>query len=517
MAERDLNAEMQEWQQSRNLKAEMEEWQSKKQPAPWYEQAYEGLKDLSEGLGVSGLKTYYGAKDLIGMGSPEDRQTLEAWKKAAGDSGMGAIGEIAGDVGQLVAPGMGGLRAAKALEAAGKATTASRALPVAADIAGGAAHGYVSLPGEGETRLGEAAEEAAWAGGGAAVGKVLKTALAGATGSEVAQRLRDQGAKLTIGQTIPAMQKIENLLSVVPFTARPLIRAREKSRKSLEKIAMQRAAPPTSETLTGLNPVAREVSNVGQKGVDELYNAFQEAYGQVWGKMDDLNDFGLRLNELLKRQQGRLGKSDWRKVQNVLQDMNAKYQKGRSAQVLDTTIRDALPSASSAKNRDLRSALGEIRSELRASLPEESQIGLKRLDELWPNYKVLEGATGTPAARKKARSAQPGEIDVEELTTGITGATTKRQRGRGIGPMMDLEADWYAAKGTQPGILPSWAMRAIQSPLFSDFTGLQGTLNRRIAGTGIGQKNMRDLIQQYQASALRDYISPARFGAALEE
>ena len=94
------------------LRRELEKRQQEK-PAEEpnvFQKALGRVQDFSEGIGVSGLETYYGAKDLLGLGSAKDKQTLEAWRRAAGESGWGTAGQITGDVAQYLLPaGISGL------------------------------------------------------------------------------------------------------------------------------------------------------------------------------------------------------------------------------------------------------------------------------------------------------------------------------------------------------------------------------------------------------------------------
>jgi hypothetical protein len=499
------------------LEAQDAETPSAESDRPWYA----GIQDLSEGIGVSMLETGYGLKDLIpGMEvTDENRATLKAWKEAAGESGWGTAGRIGGEVAQLAVPGGAGLKAARALSAANKASKTARALPLAADVAGVTAHGAVRLPGEDESRLQNAMSAAQWGLGGAAAGKVLKGALTGARGTEAAQRLRDAGAKLTAGQTLgrPAAA-LENILTVTPFFARPLARARQKSEESISRIAMREAAPPTIATLKTAKPVPMEVKNMGQKGVDELYDGFQQGYNDAWGAMRSLNPrVGGKIDYIAKQGKKRLTKGQRRKVDNVLSDMNDVYKASPdgSAQELDVILKNAI--VGSKKSREVDRVIKDIRQTLRSGLPKESQTALKRLDEKWPKYLAVEAAAAVPASAKKAKVGVPGEFGVDELFAGSAKAGTTRTTGRGKSPLQGIVNDWYRIKGAEKGILPTKALRIIQSPLFSDYSGLQGTINRRIAGTGLGQKAARDLMQEEWAKQLRYGISGARLGAAYED
>jgi hypothetical protein len=145
---------------------------------PWWEKALVGA-----GGGLR--RTYLGAKDLVGQGNDAETQELKDWaknKEALG--GWGTAGEAVGDMATTAIPGGGGaVLGAKML---------TKALPILSRVGGagarvfnlgtagraateGAISAGLQKPGEGETRLGNAAT-------GGAVGAVLPMA-AGAVGA----------------------------------------------------------------------------------------------------------------------------------------------------------------------------------------------------------------------------------------------------------------------------------------------------------------------------------------------
>jgi hypothetical protein len=157
--------------------------------------AEKGLVGIGGGL----RRTYLGAKDLVGQGTPDEQQELKDWSNnKEGLGGWGTAGEVVGELAATALPGAG------AANVAGKVLT--KALPVmkrvgqaggrtfnlgtvgTAAVEGGVAGG-VQAPGEGESRLGNAAQ-------GAALGSALPLALAG--GAPVANLVRREfglGAK----------------------------------------------------------------------------------------------------------------------------------------------------------------------------------------------------------------------------------------------------------------------------------------------------------------------------------
>jgi hypothetical protein len=293
----------------------------------------------------------------------------------------------------------------------------------------------------------------------------------------------------------------------MPFMARPLARARQKSEESIHRIALREAAPP------GMVP-----KDMGQKGVDELYKGFEDGYTQAWGAMSELAPrIGGKIDLVAQRGMKTLSKGQRRKVMNVLNDVNDAYKAnpGGSAQQLDVLLKNAIVGGK--KTREVDKVLKEVRKTLRSGLPKESQYALSGLDKQWPKYLAVEGAAATPGAAKKAKVGVPGEFGPDELFTGVKGAGRKRLTGRGKAPLQQLSNDWFNVKGAERGIIPTKALRLIQSPLFSDFSGMQGTVNRRIAGTGMGQKTMRELMEEEMIQNLRYGISGARLGAGIEE
>ncbi|GAG36339.1 unnamed protein product, partial [marine sediment metagenome] len=252
---------------------------------------------------------------------------------------------------------------------------------------------------------------------GAGVGKVLQTTLAGAKGTAAANRLRDKGAKLTAGQTIgrPAAA-VENILSIIPFAARPLSRARRASEESIHRIALREAAPPTVESMRGISPVSMDIAEMGQAGVDEIFQGFQRAYGDAWGGISDLAPrTGGRIKLIADRGAKNLSGKDRRKIKRVLDDMNRAGTKS-NARELDAIIRNEIVDGKKTKAVD--KVLREMRATLRGGLPEGSQTALRRLDKQWPKYLAVESAAATAPAMKKAKVGIPGEFGPDQLATG---------------------------------------------------------------------------------------------------
>lgn len=187
------------------------------------ELAAEGMSWWEKGLtGVGGglRRTYLGAKDLVGLGSPEEQQELKDWssnKEALG--GWGTAGEITGELAATAIPGMGA--------SAGAAKLLTKALPVAtrlgsvggrtfnlgaagrAAVEGGVA-GTIQAPAEGESRVGNAVQ-------GATLGAALPLTLAGgAKAVNVARRELSPGVKQS---TIRGYNALERTLGKDRFEA----------------------------------------------------------------------------------------------------------------------------------------------------------------------------------------------------------------------------------------------------------------------------------------------------------
>lgn len=533
MAERNLQAEMEEWQERQRLEKEMAEFRaSQQQEKPdskfslgSVKGAIEDWRDLSEGIGVSALETYYGAKDLLGLGNENDRAVLKRWKDAAGRSGWGTAGEVVGDVAQYAVPGSAGLKGAKALNAANKARLAAKALPTAADVAGSAAIAYTKLPEEGQTREENAAQEAGMALGGAALGKTLKVIGAGTDMHPAAERLRDKGVKMTIGQAHPHLKRLEDMMEVTPGAARAIKGMKRQANTTWHKAALQEAAPLTASTVKEMDPTKLtrfKVTEAGHEGVRQLKKAYDEAYDEAYGSISklrlrhigDILDAGNRGSDILTKTQRA-------KVKRLREDILHLWRNNKdgSAKLISERIKNEMMGTPKARNLD--SVLDDMLSRLKAGLPEENQLALQRVDADYGKYVAVREAAGSATARKSANvfHRAEGEFDpagmfgIEDLVGGSGRASNRYDRGLGNAPMQDFINDSMQTVGQEMGPTPlSWWRR------MSDFfptIGPQRTFGEVVAGNKAYQSTGRRLVRSRAAQEARKYASPARLSAAL--
>lgn len=490
---------------------------------PWYE-------DLGEGYMASMMDLGLGLKDLMAKSpispslspripTPEqgvtdwDRSRLKEWKEDASESGWGTAGRIGGELHQLAIPGGAGYRLYRTLQATGKQLPKlAKHIPFAADLVGSAATGAARLPEEGETRGGEALRESVGALAGKGVEEVGRVALAGARGTPEAARLRDQGVKLTAGQTLGGRaRETENLLRIVPFFARPIKKGREAAEESLRRTAIREAAPPTPESLLTDTPVPIKLSKNTREARQQLQDAYDAGYEKAFTPIKDMPPETVQqLGVLVNSSKPRLTKSERAILQRTVEDINnvATNDPAASLARVDKIIRDNLQGTP--KRKEIDRVLHEMRDTIRSSQPPEYQRALQLLDEKYPNFIAIRNAIGSSGASKKV-----GEFSLDELNQGARAAANKYTRGTARQPYMQYLDDAYTAHGQVPGVLPSAALRVIQSPVFFDPAGLVGFTSRRLAGTGLGQKEARRVLESELAKQLRYGVSGARAGAAI--
>jgi hypothetical protein len=478
----------------------------------WYE-------DFGEGIVASGLDTVYGIKDLVTDLSDEERARLKDWKEDAGQSGWGTAGRVVGEIGQLAVPGAAGIKAARALNAVGKAAKTARALPLAADVAGSAGLGYVQLPDDAASRGQEAWQGGAAALAGGALGTILSKAIVGAKGSQAAQNLRDKGAKLTLGQVRPGIGFIEDLTTVLPVLGKSIRKLREKSDDSLHKLTLREAAPPTPESLKKIGSGKidyYEPKGMGQDAVDDLYSAFERSYDSVWGNVNKLKPRTLgRVDYILKEGLKDLGDTEahaLRRVQRDLEKLKGKVDTAPSE--IDRVIRRQL--GYTAKTREPDLVLRGMRKALRSGLPKDSQKALKAIDKKYPNYKAVENAAGTKPASMSAKDGGiPGLFNPEQALGGALQTVKKPLRGRGKYPMRQLLTDQVSVQTDMPGIIGTYGIRKRQA--IPDISmGMLARMNQQLAGNYPYQKRIREALQEELAKRLRYTSSSARIGGALE-
>jgi hypothetical protein len=509
--------------------------------------AIDKIADFSEGIGVSGLETYYGVKDLLGLGEEGDKKTLDAWRRAAGESGWGGAGQFTGEMAQFAIPGGGALKGARLLDAANKARRTAKALPVVGDVAGVAAIEAAQLPGEGESRLGNAATATAFGAGGHALGGALRLASAGAKGkSDLFRRWRDEGFKPTVGQAIPVLNRAENLLAYIPITAKGVARQRAQSADSIHRKALSEAAPPNPETLKKF--VAKEVDEIdfykptqpGHKGTKELQRKYTEAYEAAYPKINDLKpEFVQDVAEVFGRHDDILVGSDLNNVKMLARELSETLQKAKKdPDATYSLIKRKLDKfRTDAGDAEIDKVVRELKEVFTKAMPERNKVALAQIDKQYGRWAATTYAAGTAGARARVgpkdlpttkgrffsrqdpyeRGVEntAGMFTLDELVQGSGRASpTKYAAGTGDAPMQNFITEANSLVQEQIGALPVFGVRLSQA--IPHFGSKQ--VGDVIAGNFRYQKIMRDILKKYrEESAIPYAFSPYRAGAAYEE
>lgn len=485
---------------------------------PWYE-------DFGEGFVTSGLETVYGLKDLMANSpisptlaprtpTPEqgvtdnERSRLKDWQQDAAQSGWGTAGRVTGELAQLAIPGGAGLKAARAAK---EGSRLAKVLPLSADVTGSAAIGAARLPDEGETRAENAATEAAGALVGHGLERVGRGLLAGAIGREAANRLQDAGVQVTAGQKLGGLaQKWENNLALFPMIARPMDAARDKFDRTLIRTALRDAAPPQPGTLLSDAPKELQLPERHREAREVLKQAFEKNYEDAFTPINRMpQETVQQLGQIVQDSLPRLTEAESTILKRTIKDVNkiASSNPDASLAKVDKVLRDAI--TGSKEMRELDGALKSLQDTIRASQPAPNQKALQLLDSKYPKFVAIRNATGTLPASKRA-----GEITLDDLNAGARAAANKYTRGGETQPFMQFLDDAFETRGEVPGVIPTQSRRFIQAvPGF----GVAGTINRRIAGEGIGQKQARKILESELAKQLRYGVSGARLGAAYED
>lgn len=180
------------------------------------------------GAGSAAMKTFYGGKQLLSGGtlSPEDQQAVRDWSTIEQEAPVGAV---AGNIGMMVAPGLGLAKAPSMLGAVGR-TILNPATAVKSAAVGA---GYMGLQpteeqgAEGlQQRAIEAAKGGAFGAGGYGIAKGLGRALAPRAGQPITQSIGTAGQPVAAGTTAEELARVELLKRLpVPITEQDIIRS----------------------------------------------------------------------------------------------------------------------------------------------------------------------------------------------------------------------------------------------------------------------------------------------------
>jgi len=442
-----------------------------------------GMQDFSEGIGVSGLKTYYGLKDLVGLGEESDRKTLKAWQDASGESFMGAGGEMVGDVAQMMLPGGGALKGGRAASLAG-------------DVLSGTALGAVQLPNEGETRTANATMMAAGGAGGHVLGKALGVPLVGMRGTEASERLRDMGAELTPGQLKEGIpRRIESLAEyIVPSVSKSIKTAKEKSKATLSKALLNRVKPATAPSA----PV----------DVADLNRMWDEAYQAAWPGVEVLNT-KQGYNKIVNAMSNAIKRQKTNKkvaaMNRVADDVDALINTpGTSLAEVDALLREQLRYKKRGTSKVWDDSIQDVRNAFIEAMPAENKSTLRQLNRDYGKKAAL------TAGMRTASALETGVMNPKDLRVGVRQTSTKRALEEGRGNLQQEMRDWIEVEGPKLGILPSAMRRFVQG--FPEPGNILVKAADRAAGNLPSQRARREMLKR--SPALRRALQAGKAGAA---
>lgn len=470
--------------------APAEEAAPEREEEAWYE-------DLAEGVGLSGLQTYYGAKDLFTDLSDEEKARLKDWQEDAGQSGWGTAGRVLGEIGQMALPGAAALKGARGLSALTKAGKSMSIInPALAEIGVAAGHGALKLPEEGASRGQEAFQSGLGALGGMGAGKLLKTAVKGIGKTKAAQELLDEGVYLTPGQAADSMSvsMLENAAEVTPFLARGTKKAKEAALESFNANVLKKAVP---KAMSG------KVTKFGQEGARQMEDVIDNAYKAAW---KDASVPPATLRQVYMGAQDamqNLAKKDSLAIKRILREFEGDIDVAK----LDDILRAELKSAGS-KRHALSESLKGLRQTLRQGLPDENLAKLIEVDAAYPNYLAAMRASSRAAENKGVFTPQQ-LIQAGRQVGGVTKA------GTGRAPLQDIATAGTETVGQKIGGQPLEFMRRLAGA-FPSPPGMRGAGQMLLGQTG-PQKAATRYAYDPMAELLRGYVSPARIGAAYEE
>lgn len=462
------------------------------------------IEDFGEGLGVSAQELVFGIKDLFGGLTEENKAMMKDWKRDAGESWGGTAGEVVGEIAQFAVPGGAALKGVKIASKAKKLGKLQKIMAtVGAETASAASVGAAQLPGEGETRGGNAATAATGAAVGMGMGPVLSRTMSkmyrGAKRTPEAKKLLDKGVYLTPGQQAsnPLISGAETVMDVTPFAARGTKQFKKEAAEAWNMNILNKSAPD-----------GVEITELGTKGAKQLKNSFEKAYKEAWdgaGAVDPGLAKTITLN--LTKAGGKLGKKDKRILSNVIDDMVDITNRGdpSAGHVLDNMLRKEI-SAAGSKNYRMTEILKNARESLRKGLPEDSKAALDAIDAKYPRYLTTKDAVS------RAKQTD-GLFTPAQLTTSV-GKIGKTQEQVGDAALQEAARVGRKTIGRKEGGQPlEWFRRvagAAPSP-----PGMKG-LGRTLMGETSPQQGMQRIMGSDKAKALREVISAGGVGAALE-
>ena len=444
-----------------------------------------GFSDFWEGVALSGMDMVYGVKDLVGAMDENDRATFDQVKKDASDSGFTTAGKVVSEIAQFAIPGGA---VAKGVKGASKLKNLAKGVSGETLVAGTLAG--ARLPGEGETRAGNVAYDAAATAGGGFAGKVLAKTMRGLNKTPDAQKLLDEGVYLTPGQQAESkfIQNIETAAEVTPILARGTKAAKKEASESWNENILNKAAP-----------AGTKITEIGTAGGAQLKKAVEAGYASAWKGVKPI-DKALRgrLAGRLQKTRSKLGKKDRLVVDNVAADM----ERIGSAKGLDDILRREIGTAGR-KKVDLRRVLEKTRRELRKVAPVDNKKALAKMDKNYPDFLTAEDAI--------IRAKQTGGVFTPAQLTMSSGKVGKKKAATGTGPLQEAADIGRETIGKKEGGQPLDFFRRLAGAAPSP-PGMRGT-GRMLMGDLAPQKAItRRLNESPTVRALRAGPSAAGLG-----
>jgi hypothetical protein len=457
--------------------------------------------DFREGLWSSVVDTGYGINELVtGDLRPDQRAYADDLRTRSKESGWGTGGRVVGEIGMLMAPG-GALGAAgKVASKLPKAATALKAAAAATkglkyDIAASAALGGTQLPQAGDSRLGNAAWGAGGALAGAGLAKTMDVLGEGIKRTPAAQRLIDQGVRMTPGKASvgKAVENTENIMKRVPPTARATQEFRQRAFEDFNGVFLNKVAPE-----------GKKITAIGQEGFEQQHKAFKSSYDDARATAGRPSNEGLVsiVNQATKAGTELPGSAGY-VMKSILEDVNklSREYTPKGLQTLDSTLRSAQEAAYTGANPEkyLGDTIKNIRKTLRNSVSGGVTDKLDAVDSKWAEYLPARVASESKAAVKSG-----GIIDDDMLAGALT-VTGRGRQGRGKAPSQELYNDLRQTLGkVEPQMMldvTKAAAAGIPSPnTLMDFMG------RGLTGQNKVQKLLRPGYEDASIQALLESL-----------
>jgi hypothetical protein len=369
-------------------------------------------------------------------------------------TGGGVTGNIAGTMATFALPGMGVARAASAVPALASLAASSPVLSGALSgaLAGGA-QGLTTPVATGESRAENALTTAAIGGIGGAIPGLLAKGARGAKVTPEAQRLMDEGIRVTPGQALGGTAKrAEDSMSSYLGVGDVIKRAQTRGIEDFNRAGFNRALAPIGEK------VGKDF-NVGREGVAAVEAKIGAAYDRALDKIVrvDLDDqFGAEVGKLVSMT-AELGEGPAKQFGAILK--NRVLDKVTPAGTMSAETMKAVESelgrqvrtwsgSSDAAQRGLASALREVQASLRGAVERSAgpaaAADLKAANTAWANF-----------VRIRDASVMLGAKDGVFTPAQLLNAVKKGDHSAGKGAFAKGDALMQDLADTAKSVLPS--------------------------------------------------------------